>query len=125
MPAAAYIRAVQAFHRVGRASAASSITVDVLLSPTIARASLPLGAIRTDIPLDAFRAAVLPMIAYTAVCNLAGVPAASLPLTGARRAWPVGVQIAGRMGSEATLLALAAEVERARPWRGPAPAVTA
>jgi amidase len=125
MPAAAYIRAVQAFHRVGRRVGRFFDTVDVLLSPTIARATLPLGAIRTDIPLDAFRAAVLPMIAFTAVCNIAGVPAASLPLHWSEEGWPVGVQIAGRMGSEATLLALAAEVERARPWRGRRPPVTA
>ncbi|HVL70619.1 MAG TPA: amidase, partial [Beijerinckiaceae bacterium] len=122
--AADYIRAVQAFHRIGRRLGAFFERYDVLLTPTLARASLPLGAIRTDGSLPAFRAAMAPMIAFTALHNLAGTPAASLPL-----AWsdglPLGLQIAGRAGDEATLLALSAQLERARPWRHRRPPTTA
>ncbi|HEX2555037.1 MAG TPA: amidase [Microvirga sp.] len=125
MPAAEYIRAVQAFHRIGRRVGRFFERFDVLLTPTIARVSLALGAIRTDVALDAFRDSVVPMIAYTAVCNIAGIPAASLPLAWSDEGLPLGVQIAGRLGDEATLLALAAEAERARPWRGRRPPITA
>jgi amidase len=112
-----YICAVQTFHRIGRQVGAFFERYDVLLSPTLARATLPLGAIRTDGSLEAFRAAMAPMIAFTAVCNVAGIPAASLPLGATDEGLPVGVQIAGRFGAEETLLSLSAEVERARPWR--------
>ena len=43
-----YIRAVQVFHRTGRQLGAFFETHDVLLSPTIARTSLPLGVVRMD-----------------------------------------------------------------------------
>jgi Asp-tRNA(Asn)/Glu-tRNA(Gln) amidotransferase A subunit family amidase len=120
-----YIRAVQTFHRAGRRLGAFFARYDVLLSPTIARSSLPLGTIRTDDSLAAFRAAMAPMIAYTMVHNAAGTPAASVPLGWTGAGLPVGVQISARLGGEATLVALAAQLERAKPWRDRKPPLTA
>jgi Asp-tRNA(Asn)/Glu-tRNA(Gln) amidotransferase A subunit family amidase len=117
MAASDYIRAVQVFHRIGRRIGAFFERHDILLSPTLARPSLPLGAIRTDGSLDAFRAAMAPMIAFTAVCNVAGIPAASLPLGWTEDGLPLGIQIAGRFGSEETLVSLSGQIERAQPWR--------
>ena len=49
-------------------------------------------------------------VPYTQAWNLAGLPAVVAPvLVGGR---PVGVQLVGRPGSEATLLAAAARLER-------------
>lgn len=58
---------------------------------------------------------------FTAVYNMAGVPAASLPVhvteaTADRPALPVGVMLAGRPGEDGPLLSLCAQVERARPF---------
>jgi amidase len=47
----------------------------------------------------------------------------SVPLSWSPEGLPVGVQFAGRSGDDATLFRLAAQLERARPWRGRAPAV--
>src|SRR5882762_1446149 len=47
-----YIRAVQTFHRTGRQLGAFFEKHDVLLSPTIARTSLPLGTVRMDGTLE-------------------------------------------------------------------------
>jgi len=85
-----YIRAVQTFHRTGRQLGAFFESHDVLLSPTIARVSLPLGVVRMDGSPEAFQQELAPMVAFTAVCNAAGVPAMSVPLawtitTGGRR----------------------------------------
>ncbi|MGD9885131.1 MAG: amidase [Reyranella sp.] len=122
-----YIRAVQVFHRTGRQLGAFFERHDVLLSPTVARPSLPLGVVRMDGSVESFQEEVAPMVAFTSVCNAAGVPAMSVPL-----AWtdddvpigglPIGLQFVGRFGAEETLYSLAAELERARPWRNQRPA---
>ncbi len=57
----------------------------------------------------------------TGVWNLAGFPAASLPF-GTVAGLPGSVQLVAAPGGEPLLLALAAQLERARPWRRLAPA---
>jgi amidase len=48
--------------------------------------------------------------------NHTGQPAASVPAGFDGAGLPLAVQLAGRPGDEATLLSLAAQLERARPW---------
>jgi amidase len=55
----------------------------------------------------------------TGVWNLAGFPAASVPAGGA--GMPSAVQLVAAPGGEQTLLALAAQLERAQPWPRHAP----
>ena len=112
-----YIRAVQTFHRTGRQLGAFFERHDVLLSPTIARVSLPLGTVRMSGDPDAFQAELAPMVAFTSVCNVAGVPAMSVPLAWTADGLPTGLQFAGAFGAEEMLFSLAAQLERARPWR--------
>jgi amidase len=60
----------------------------------------------------------------TGVWNLAGYPAANVPVGTVRIAGstlPLSVQLVGVPGSEATLLGLAAQLERAHPWQRHAP----
>ncbi len=115
---------------------------DVLLTPTLARPPWPLGALaptaREERVMRAVRAVparpmltlvfrqlaakVTEPIPNTPLFNLTGQPAASLPL-GWSEGLPVGVQIAGRFGDEATLLRLSAQLEEARPWRDRRPAL--
>ncbi|MEC9466862.1 MAG: amidase [Myxococcota bacterium] len=57
----------------------------------------------------------------TQLFNQTGQPAISLPLGSTRGGLPLGVQFVGRFGEEATLLRLAAEIERARPWHDAKP----
>ncbi len=112
-----YIRAVQTFHRTGRQLGAFFERFDILLSPTIARTSLPLGTVRMDGSLEQYEEGLAPMVAFTSVCNAAGVPAMSVPLEWTEDGLPVGMHFVARYGAEATLLSLAAQLEQAHPWR--------
>src|SRR5262249_19478424 len=53
---------------------------------------------------------------YPAVSNVTGQPSVSLPLHWTDGGLPVGVMLSGRMGGEATLISLSAQLEAARPW---------
>ncbi|CAN5891013.1 amidase [soil metagenome] len=117
-----YVRAVQTFHRTGRQLGAFFESHDILLSPTLARVSLPLGLVRMDGSPDAFQREMAPMVAFTSVCNAAGVPATSVPLAWTDDGLPIGLQFVGRFGAEEMLFSLAAQLEEARPWRDRRPA---
>jgi len=54
--------------------------------------------------------------AYTAVYNVTGQPAVSVPLYWTEDGLPVGSMLVGRPGDEATLIALSAQLEEAQPW---------
>lgn len=89
--------------------------VDVLLTPAIAHRPPPVG--RLD-GVGTVRASLraMPAIAYAALWNVAGNPAASVPCGTAADGLPVAVQLVGRTDDEATLFSLAAQIEAARPW---------
>jgi amidase len=94
--------------------------VDVLLTPTIATRPRPVGVLSRGGTLTQMYRAT-PMIAYTALWNVTGNPAASVPAGVGPDGLPLAVQLVGRRFDEVTLLTLAAELEKARPWPTPAP----
>ncbi|MBB6626867.1 amidase [Nocardioides sp. KIGAM211] len=89
--------------------------VDVLLTPTIAHRPPPVGQLDgAGTVLASLRA--MPAIAYAALWNVAGNPAAAVPCGTGPDGLPTSVQLVGRTDDEATLFSLAAQVEKARPW---------
>jgi amidase len=112
-----YIRAVQTFQRTGRQLGHFLERHDILLSPTIARTHLPLGAVRMDGSLEQYQESLAPMVAFTSVCNATGAPAMSVPLAWTDDGLPIGLHFVARFGAEEMLFSLAAELERAQPWR--------
>ncbi|WP_328726980.1 amidase [Streptomyces sp. NBC_00259] len=94
--------------------------VDVLLTPTIAGLPPRTGRLSgTGTVRAALRA--MPMIAYCALWNVTGNPAASVPAGFTDDRLPLAVQLVGRRDDETTLLSLAAQLETARPWAGHTP----
>ncbi|WP_127480041.1 amidase [Nocardioides pantholopis] len=89
--------------------------VDVLLTPAVAHRPRRVGALDGIGPARAALAS-LPSIAYAALWNVAGNPAASVPCGLAGDGLPVAVQLVGRTDDEPTLLSLSAQLERARPF---------
>ena len=90
---------------------------DVCLTPTLAEPPPPLGWFD---PTPGDPLAVLERDAhfspFTWPANLTGQPAMSVPLLWTDDGLPIGSHFVGRWGEEGTLLALAAQLEEARPW---------
>jgi amidase len=89
--------------------------VDVLLTPTLPVLPPRAPALgRAGAPRALLKS--VPMVAYTALWNITGNPAASCPVGWSRAGLPIGMQLIGRMYDEATLFQLAAQLEQATSW---------
>jgi amidase len=101
---------------------------DVVLTPALAQRPVRIGEIDSCSadPWEDFRRSG-EFTPYTAIFNVTGQPAVSLPLFHGDDGLPLGVQLAGWPAGEAQLLSLAAQLEAARPWadRRPATALPA
>ncbi len=91
---------------------------DVLVTPTCAIPPPPAGAVLAQVHADPANlpADVISLAAFTVPFNVTGQPAISLPVHEAG-GLPVGVQLIGGPYEEGLLLAVAAQVEEADPWR--------
>jgi amidase len=118
--ARSYLEAVHTMHEMCRLAAALFDTVDVVLSPTCGDVTPALGLLDGS-DLDRFLTHVGPSGAFASLANATGQPAMSLPLDLADDGTPIGSQLLGRFGDEATLIRLAGQLERAHPWPRTAP----
>ncbi len=95
---------------------------DAILSPTLASLPAPIGYFDEVEPPENFERQKQ-FTPFTAVYNLSGQPAVNVPLHWNADGLPVGVMLAGRIGDEATLISLAAQLEAARPWQHRHPSI--
>ena len=111
---------------------------DILLTPTLGRAPIRHGELRPPkaeaviqeliaradlravlkIPklIDAMAARVFDFVPFTPVANVTGQPSMSVPLSWNAAGLPIGSMFTARLGDEATLFQLAAQLEQAKPW---------
>ena len=95
---------------------------DVLLTPVVSDPSFKIGMRdQARFSFEALEEMLREHVAYTAVHNICGTTAMSVPLYWEANGLPIGSQFAARRGSEATLLELAYELEEARPWKARRP----
>jgi amidase len=118
-----YVEAIAAAHTVGRKMAVFLTNYDVILSTTLAGPPPKLGYFDQNGDVQTFTQRVTEYLSVTPLHNATGTPAMSVPLHWTADGLPVGVHFAGRYGEEATLLALAAELETAQPWFDRVPAL--
>jgi amidase len=98
---------------------------DAVITPALGQRQLRIGEVHGRGPdhWDHFQRSGL-FTPYTAIVNVTGQPAVSVPLYHGDDGLPTGVQLIGRPAGEAGLLALASQLERALPWAGRRPALT-
>lgn len=110
-----YLRAVDAMQMIARRIVACFDTIDVLLLPTYLHHTIQVGEWATLRPSKTLEK-IIHWIAPCPPFNATGQPAIAIPTGFAPNGLPLGVQIVGRPAAESTLIALAAEIERAQPW---------
>jgi amidase len=117
-------QAIGVMNEVSRKVAPFFVGHDLLLTPTNALIPQPLGTYNANDPkLDATGWArhIFSFAPFTALFNMTGQPAISLPLARTPRGLPIGMQFVGRWGDEGTLFRLARQLEEAAPWPQLAP----
>jgi len=90
--------------------------IDVLATPTLTKLPIPNGVIPAMTDYDERWTFCFDWHAFTFPFNITGQPAISVPAGRSETDLPIGLQLVGRTGEDATLLALAAAFEEAQPW---------
>ncbi len=96
---------------------------DLLLTPVLGAPPVPLGYFDQRLPWNELIEMVYRYVAFTPLGNFAGLPAMSVPLHWTPEGLPVGSHFTGRFGDEETLLSVAGQLERARPWKDRTPPI--
>ena len=113
-----YELALQKMHKIARSIQECFKDYDIWISSSLAKPPVSLGEMKQDAtnpfkPMEE-AAKFSPM---TALFNISGQPAASVPLYWNADGLPIGVQISARMGDENTILQLAQQFEQTVQWQ--------
>jgi len=114
--------------RAGEAALAARIQsifddVDVVITPGNATGPPRIGAYQRRGAVSSLLL-VSRRVPFFEIWNLTGQPAAAVPWGLNRNGVPLSIQLVGRANDEATLLALGAQIEAARPWAHRRPPVS-
>lgn len=89
---------------------------DVLITPVLGQQPPHIGTLAPDLPFREHMVPLLRFASFTAVQNVSGAPAISLPLARTEAQVPLGVQLAAAHGHDRTLLELALALEESVGW---------
>lgn len=112
-----YLSAQGRLESIAREIVVALSPYDAVLTPALAQRPVPIGEIhgRGPDPWSHYRRSGC-FTPYTAIVNVTGLPAVTLPLYHGADGLPLAVQLIGRPAAEDELLALAAQLEAAHPW---------
>lgn len=122
LPATALAAALRSLAEYERAFIERFRGFDAVLTPALAMTPRPIGWYDADDGERNF-AQQVQYTPFTSMVNVAGLPAIVLPVHQTASGLPMGVQLIGRPGGEATLLALGAQLERRIRWQRRHPAM--
>jgi len=112
LPSHGYLAAVMGLQRLARDVIGFFADYDVLMTPVLARSPLPIGEVHGcgERPLEDLERSGR-FAPFTALFNVTGQPAISVPMGIGSEGMPLSVQLVGRPLGEDRLLALAAQIE--------------
>ncbi|GAB4229321.1 MAG: amidase [Elainellaceae cyanobacterium] len=110
-----YQKAVWAMQTIARSLVAFFDRVDALLLPTYLHPAIQIGEWANLAPAETLER-IIHWIAPCPLANATGLPAIAIPTGFTPEGLPVGVQLVGRPADEATIIALAAQLEAIAPW---------
>jgi amidase/aspartyl-tRNA(Asn)/glutamyl-tRNA(Gln) amidotransferase subunit A len=114
--AADYCLAIDFFRLEGARIMQHWAEMDVLATPTLTKLPLRNGLVPAMADFDERWTFCIDWHSFTLPFNITGQPAISVPAGRSREDLPIGLQLVGRTGEDAGLLALAAAYEEAQPW---------
>jgi amidase len=120
LTAAQLVEALRVAQETGWRLGAAFGAVDLLLTPTVARRTPPLGLLDMTRPESLYEHG-LSFSSYTSIFNLTGMPAMSVPAGLDDDGRPLGAHFAADLGTEGLLFRLAGQLEEAAPWPRLAP----
>jgi amidase len=121
-----YVAAQLAAFQISRGLATFFENRDVFLCPTLCSPPLRLGELDTmSKDLSHIAPILRRYMPATAMFNMSGQPAMSVPLAWNKAGLPLGMMFSAKFGDEAALFRLAAQLEQARPWNNRLPPVCA
>ena len=121
-----YVAAQLSAFQISRGLAAFFESCDVFLCPTLCSPPLRIGELNTmSQDLSHIAPILRRYMPATAMYNMSGQPAMSMPLAWNAAGLPLGMMFAARFGDEATLFRLAAQLEQERPWKDRLPPICA
>jgi amidase len=110
-----YLRAVNQMQVISRRIVGFFENFDVLVLPTYMHSPIGIGE-WADLSCEETLQRIISWVAPCPPFNASGLPAIALPAMLDDNGLPVGIQIIGRPAAEATLIALAAQIEAAKPF---------
>lgn len=96
---------------------------DIVLSPVVTSPPPEIGYLDGGLDYETMIVRLLKYVQYTALYNIIGAPAISLPLSMSPEGLPIGAMFGARLGDEKTLIGLAYELEQAKAWSDRKPPV--
>ena len=121
-----YVAAQLAAFQISRALAVFFESCDIFLCPTLCSPPLRIGELNTmSDDLSHIAPILRRYMPGTAMFNMSGQPAMSLPLAWNKAGLPLGMMFSARFGDEATLFRLAGQLEQTQPWKSRLPPMSA
>jgi amidase len=111
-----FVTARQSLQVAAWLGSAALAEYDVLLAPVVSAPPRPIGWFRENGEGEQDFERQKQYAPYTAVYNVTGHPAVSVPLHWTADGLPVGMMLVGRHHDEATLIAVSAQLEAATSW---------